>query len=60
MNEKRLVLIVEDVPMQFENLRRQFDLDIWDILHATDAESAMWQIEQAEKAGQHVEVAAID
>ena len=60
MGEKRRLLLVEDLKIQYETIKIQLQDSGWDILHATDEESAMRQMELADEEGQPIEIAVVD
>jgi DNA-binding NarL/FixJ family response regulator len=60
MLSKRRLLLVEDIPMQYDSLKTQLEANEWQLVHATDEQSAMRQIAQAQEEKWPVEIAVVD
>jgi CheY-like chemotaxis protein len=60
MSEKRRLLLVEDLPLPYESLKTHLETNGWAILHATDTDSALRRMEQAQAEAWPIEIAVVD
>jgi DNA-binding NarL/FixJ family response regulator len=60
MSRERRLLLVEDIPMQYEVLKAQLEPAGWNLVHAIDEESALHELALAEKEEWPVEIAVVD
>lgn len=60
MLSKRRLLLVEDIPMQYDSLKTQLESAGWHLLHAMDEQSALHQVIQAQDEKWPIEIAVVD
>lgn len=60
MPKNRRLLLVEDLPIPYDSLKKQFEAAGWDVLRAIDEASTLRQIEQAKNEENQVEMVVVD
>lgn len=60
MKTSRHVLLVEDIPIQYNALRQEFEAAGWTVSRAEDEESALRQLVLSDQEGSPIDVLAVD